>query len=150
MPPSVTRSSRKGVVFTSSVDRVSYTLEELTRAALRDVGKFLSVKARGKVRAIAHRSLKRSKRPIKAFQYWVRTMETDLVIGIKHDTWYGADQELGMNGQQKRSILRNTVFENIGEIRKIQAMYLKHIEDEANAKRLIDENAEVAPDDQDA
>jgi cobalamin biosynthesis Co2+ chelatase CbiK len=39
---------------------------------------------------------------------------------------------------------------NLGEIRNIQAKYLKHIEDEMVAERMIDENAEVADDDQDA
>jgi hypothetical protein len=147
LPKSVVQNSKKGVKFTSNVDRTSYTLEELTRAALRDVGKIITRKAIIKVKKIASGSLKNWNYKFKEFQYWNRKRETDLVIGIKNDTWYGTDQELGMNGQPRREILRSTVFENISLIREIQAKYLKHIEDEVAAQRLIDENAEVAPED---
>jgi hypothetical protein len=149
MPRSVTRINRNGVVYTSNVDRAQYTLRELTRAALRDIGKFVSFKARTLVRSIAGKALRRSNRPKNAFQYWNRKRETDLVVGIKHDTWYGVDQELGINGQPKRDILRQTVLNNIDTIIQIQAKYLEHIENELEAQRLIDENAEVADDDGD-
>ena len=36
IPPSVTKMKNGNVEFTSNVDRVNYTLDELTRAALRD------------------------------------------------------------------------------------------------------------------
>lgn len=147
LPRSVTRINRNGVRFTSSVNRAEYTLTELTRAALRDIGKLLTFKARDKVRDIANRSMKRSQRVKNAWQYWNRRRSVDLIVGIKHDTWYGVDQELGTNGQPKRDILRKTVFENINVIQEIAAQYLKHIEDEMNAQRMIDENAEVADDD---
>lgn len=41
IPPSVTKMKNGNVEFTSNVDRVNYTLDELTRAALRDCGKFI-------------------------------------------------------------------------------------------------------------
>ena len=41
VPKSVTRINKNGVQYIDSVDRVNYTLEELTRAALREVGKFV-------------------------------------------------------------------------------------------------------------
>ena len=147
LPRSVVRINRKGVKFTSSVERAEYTLEELTRAALRDIGKLVTFKARDKVRAIAKGSMKRSQRVKNAFQSWNRRRETDLQVGIKHETWYGVDQELGLDGQPKRDILRKTVFENVNVIQEITAKYLKHIEDEMTAQRMIDENAEVAEDD---
>ena len=147
LPRRVVRINRKGVKFTSSVERAEYTLEELTRAALRDIGKLVTFKARDKVRAIANHSMKRSQRVKNAFQSWNRRRETDLQVGIKHETWYGVDQELGLDGQPKRDILRKTVFENINIIQEISAKYLKHIEDEMTAQRMIDENAEVADDD---
>ena len=147
MPRSVIRVNRNGVRFTSSVERAEYTLEELTRAALRDIGKLITFQARDKVRLIAKGSMKRSKRVKNAFQSWNRRRETDLQVGIKHETWYGVDQELGLDGQPKRDILRKTVFENIDTIQQISAKYLKHIEDEMTAQRMIDENAEVADDD---
>jgi hypothetical protein len=147
LPRSVIRINRGGIQYTSSVLRANYTLQELTRAALRDIGRFIDYKARGDVMNIANRSLRRSKRPKSAYQHWNRKRETDLQVGIKHDTWYGVDQELGLNGQPKRDILRKTVLGHIKEIQEIQAKYLKHIEDEMAAQALIDENAEVADDD---
>lgn len=148
MPPSVTRVRRGQVEFISNVDRAKYTLRELTRAALRDIGKVLTYKIITKVNNRAGGGLRKTKLPKAFFQYWNRNRETDLVVGIKHGkkgrktTWYGAQQELGTDGQPKRAILRTTVFENIAVIRQIQAQYLKHIEDEEAALRLIDENAE--------
>lgn len=142
LPPSVTRVRRNGVEFISDVDRAKYTLTELTRAALRDCGRFLIFKMRDKVRKIANNSLKRSRRVKNAFQFWNRRQETDLIVGIRHDTWYGVEQELGTNGQPKRDILRQTVIENIDELERIQARYLQHIEDDIAARQFIDENAE--------
>lgn len=144
LPKSVMRVNRNGIRYISNVDRAKYTLRELTRAALRDIGKYVSFNCRTLVRSIAGRSLKRSKRPSNAYQYWNRKRETDLVLLIKHDTWYGVDQELGLNGQPKRDILRGFVMSHINEIIDIQAKYLKHIEDEKEAERVIDENAEGA------
>lgn len=147
LPRSVMKMNRNGVQYTSSVLRAQYTLQELTRAALRDIGKFIDYKARAESMNIAGKSLKRSRRPKSSFQHWNRKRETDLVVGIKHDTWYGVDQELGLNGQPKRDILRKTVMNHIQDIIEIQSKYLKHIEDEMLAQSVIDENAEVAPDD---
>jgi hypothetical protein len=147
MPRSITRVNRNGVRFTSNVNRAEYTLTELTRAALRDIGKVITFKAIAEVKKIADGKLIVWNKKYKEFQYWNRQRETDLQVGIKHETWFGVDQELGLNGQPKRDILRKAVFENLQTIREIQAKYLKHIEDEMTAQRMIDENAEVADDD---
>ncbi len=48
VPKSVVRFKKNGVEYTSSVDRVNYTIVELTRAALRDVGKYLARTANSK------------------------------------------------------------------------------------------------------
>lgn len=146
LPKSVIRVNKKGIQYTSSVIRSKYTLRELTRAALRDIGKFVSFGCRDVVRGVANKSLKRSQRVKNAFQFWNRKREVDLQVGIRHDTWYGVDQELGLNNQPKRDILRTFVMSHIPEIREIQSKYLKHIEDEIMAERLIDENAEGAED----
>lgn len=148
LPPSVTRVNRRGVTLTSEVDRAKYTLAELTRAALRDCGKLIVFQMRNKARQIANRSLTRSKRVKNSFQFWNRRREMDLQVGIRHDTWYGVEQELGTNGQPKRDILRQTVFENIDQMQEIQARYLKHIEDDVAARRYIDEDAEGDNDDE--
>ena len=41
MPKSVVKIKKDGIEFTSNVDRVQYTIEELTRAALRDAAKLI-------------------------------------------------------------------------------------------------------------
>jgi len=141
MPKSVTKINKDGVEFVSSVDRANYTIEELSRAALRDVAKLVRKRMIQKLKKLP--GMKRSKRVYKSTQYWVRKRETDLQIGFKHDTWYGVYQELGDRNQPARHILRGTVMENIDEIRKIEGQYLSAIEDENKALGLIDEKEYV-------
>lgn len=137
MPKSVTKVKKDGIEFVSSVDRIQYTIEELSRAALRDVAKLVRKRMVQKLKKLP--GMKRSKRVYNSTQYWVRKRETDLQIGFKHDTWYGVHQELGDRNQPARHILRGTVMENIDEIRNIEGQYLSAIEDENKALALIDE-----------
>lgn len=136
LPKSVVKIKKDGIEFTSNVDRVKFTINELSRAALRDTAKFIRKRMIEKLRQLP--GMKRSKRIYNSTQYWVRKQETDLQIGFKHDTWYGVLQELGGKNQPKRSILRDTTFENIDEIRRIQGAYLSVIENENKALGLID------------
>ncbi len=144
MPRSVTKVTKDGVEFTSNVDRVQYTITELKRAALRDVAKFIRKRLIQKYKLLP--GMKRSKRVSRSTQYWVRRREGDLVIGHKHDTWYGARSELGSHGQPARNILRETVFENIDQIQIIQGQYLSAVEDENRARVLISEEEYTSPD----
>ena len=145
LPRTVTRVDRvSGVTFTNSVDRINYTINELCRAALRDAAKVLIKKMILKMRKL--RGMKNNRRIYKTTQYWVRKKDADLQIGTKHDTWYGAGQELGTKNQPKRGIIRDTVFESIGEIREIQSKYLSAIEDENNAQTLINESEAISGD----
>lgn len=123
------------IEFTEQVDRAQFTLNELSRAALLDTGRL--IRKRMLKKAKQQPGMRRAKRPYNAFQYWVRRRETDLVVGTKHDTWYGAEQELGSNRQPKRSIIRSTVYENIDDIRRVQGQYLSAIEDDNRARGLI-------------
>jgi HK97 gp10 family phage protein len=146
IPKSVTRVDKKGgITYTSSVDAVNYTINELSRAALRDCAKMLRKKMILKLKKLP--GLSKSRRPYKSTQYWVRSKEADLQIGFGNskkgtsgDTWYAIQQELGSKNQPKRGIMRDTVFENIEEMRKIQAQYLSAIKDKLQAERLIDES----------
>lgn len=150
--PSTMKFKRGGVEFESSVDRANYYISELTRAAMRDVGRYISRMCVREVRKLP--GLKRTKYVQKRYQFWVRKKEGDLQVGIhnvKKDknpgaTWYGADQELGTHGQPKRGILRSVVYDNVGEIRKIEAQYLSAIEDELNAQQLIESEEEYEGD----
>lgn len=133
--PRANKITMNKVEFTSKVDRAQYTIEELSRAALLDTGKL--IRKRMLKKAKQQPGMRRAKRPYRAFQYWVRRRETDLVVGTKHGTWYGSEQELGSSRQPKRSIIRGTVMENIDDIRRVQGQYLSAIENENKAKGLI-------------
>lgn len=150
MPKSVTKINKDGVKFVSSVDRAEYTIRELSRAALKDVARFIKYEIVREMKSTLP-GMKKSRRPSKAVQSWVRGKETDLQIGFGHDkkglsgdTWYGIKQELGSENHPKKGILRNTVYKNIPTIVKIESQYLSALEDEARALSLIDEAEEVA------
>ncbi len=141
VPKSVIRFKKDGVQYISSVDRASYTILELTRAALRDTGKYIVRVAN--TAAMELPGLKKSRRVrgrSSTFLYnvpWAKTGLPHLEVGVKHGTWYGEQQELGTSSQPKRSILRNSAHDHIPEIIKIQSQYLSALEDEAKALSLI-------------
>lgn len=135
--PSPIKITKDGVTYISNVDRVKYTLTELSRAALVDVAKLIRKRMVQKLRKLP--GMKRSRRIYRSTQYWVRRRETDLQIGFKHDSWYGVLQELGGKNQPKREVLRSTVMENLDEIQRIEGKYLSTIEDENRALGLIDD-----------
>lgn len=143
VPKSVVRFRKGGVEYTSSVDRASYTILELTRAALRDVGKYLARTAN--TEAMKLPGLKKSRRVrgrTSTFLYnvpWAEKGLPHLEVGVKHGTWYGEQQELGTSQQPKRQILRNAAHDNIAQIVEIESKYLSALEDEAEALRLISE-----------
>lgn len=138
-PKSVIKFKKGNLVYISSVDRAQYTIRELTRAALRDVGKYVCRICNSEAMKLP--GLKKSKRVCgrtSAFQYWARREECDLQVGIKHGTWYGEDQELGAKNQPKRGILRNAVYNHIPTIIEIESKYLSALESEARALALIE------------
>jgi len=139
MPKSVTKVTKDGVTFVDSVDRVNFTINELTRAALKDVAKLVRRRAKAMIK-------KRTGRLTKNLQSWVRKKETDLIIGFKPGGWYGIFQELGTEKQPKIGALYNSVADNISQIRDIEAQYLSAIEDEQKALALINEEEEISND----
>lgn len=139
VPKSVIKINKNGIKFTSNVDRVQYTIKELTRAALRDVGKLVCNRFRKKYYA----KFKRKKGRVgKYTQYWVRSKQDtpDLLVGIKPGGFYGKFQENGTSKTEKLGFLRKSVEENINQIRVIEGKYLSAIEDENRALGLIDED----------
>lgn len=143
VPKSVVKINKNGVQYTSSVDRASYTIVELTRAAMRDVGKYLARTANSAAMKLP--GLKKSRRvrgKTSTFLYnvpWAKEGLPHLEVGVKHGTWYGEQQELGTSKQPRRQILRNTAHDNIAQIVEIESQYLSALEDEAKALRLISE-----------
>lgn len=132
VPKSVIKISKNGVELISNVDQASYTLNELTRAALRDVGKFVCRETRKQIK-------RRSGRVAKNTQYWVRKQETDLMVGFKPGGWYGGYQELGTEKQPKVGALFNSVQDNIPMIIQIESQYLSALSDQQPDLSQIDE-----------
>ncbi len=143
VPKSVVRFRKNGIEYTSSVDRASYTILELTRAALRDVGKYLARMANtGAMKLPGLKKSRRVRGRTSTFLYnvpWAKTGLPHLEVGVTHDTWYGVEQELGTSNQPKRQILRNAAYLNLAQIIEIESQYLSALEDEAKALRLISE-----------
>ena len=144
VPKSVVKLSKKGVEYTSSVDRVNYTITELTRRAMMDVGRFILYEVAAKVRGI-NKFTKKARYAPKRYQMWVPKRENYLVLGIENTkkgantAWWADQSELGTDGQPRRGFLTETVRDNIDKIREIEAQYLSAIEEENSAIALINE-----------
>lgn len=157
LPKSV-KFTRNGVEYLSNCDRLQYTIKELTRAALRDTGKYVCKMARKKVR-------RKTGRLAKNTQYWVRSKQEipDLQVGFKPGGFYGLYQEIGSptgsttvksfmrvtkNGVynvssytkkiKKLAALSEATNDNISEIQKIQQQYLSAVGTES-AESMINE-----------
>lgn len=147
LPKSVMKINKDGVTYISNVDAVQYTIKELSRAALRDVSRFLRYKIVGKIKGL--QGLKKGKRASNAIGYWLRKQEGDLQIGIKANTWYGIQQELGDRNQPQRKFLRDTVYENIPTIIEIESKYLSAIDTSSGGAEKIDESEATEANDKD-
>lgn len=139
--PKYVKFNKNGIEYLSGADRCNYTIKELTRAALRDVGKYICKLARKKVP-------KETGRARKSLQYWVRSKQEypDMQIGYKSSGFYAGFFELGTENHPKLAPLYSTVLENIDKIRKIEGQYLSAIEDKNRAIELIDEEETVSDD----
>ena len=133
--PSAIKITKNGVEYVDQVDRTKYTLQELVHAANKDVGKFVTRKAKETIN-------KQTGRGQKNTQYWARK-DGSLQVGYKPGGFYLGFQEVGTSKQVKKEHLQNAVLNNKDEIRKIQGTYIKSIEDENRAKGLIDESEET-------
>ena len=159
MPKSVTKLNKDGVQFTSSVDKIEYTITELSKAALRDCAKLVrrEAKANAPVRKIGGGNLKKN------IGTWVRIDKSGenkgkpyLQVGVYNNAtakkkglksaFYGMFYEFGTSKQTARPFLRPAVYNNIDELRKIQAQYLSAIEDEQRAISKIEEGEEISDD----
>ena len=132
LPKSV-KFKKNGVEFLSNCDRIQYTIKELTRAALRDTGKFIGREARKKV-------TRRTGRMAKNTQYWVRSKQEtpDLQVGFKPGGFYGIFQEIGTEREPKIAALTTSTEGNVATIQKIQQQYLSAVGTES-AESMIEE-----------
>lgn len=131
--PKAVKITKDGVEIISNVDRIQYTLKELERAALRDVGKLVCKRSRQKIK-------RRTGRLAKNTQYWVRSKQKtpDLQVGFKPGGFYGLYQEIGTSKAPKIGALGNAAEDNISDIIKIESQYLSGIGTE-EAESLIKE-----------
>lgn len=143
VPKSVVRFRKGGIVYESKVDFACYSIVELTRAAMRDVGKFIARKANeGAMRLPGLKKSRRVRGRTSTFLYnvpWASSGLPHLEVGVTHNTWYGVEQEMGSSKMPKHGILRNAAHSNIAKIVEIESKYLSALEDEARALSLIDE-----------
>lgn len=132
LPKSV-KFKKNGVEYLSNCDLIQYTIKELTRAALRDTGKYICREARKKVK-------RRTGRMAKNTQYWVRSKQEtpDLQVGFKAGGFYGIFQEIGTEKQPKIAALTTSTEGNVATIQKIQQQYLSAVGSES-AESMIDE-----------
>lgn len=131
--PNSVKITKNGVTFESNVERLQYTMKELQRAALRDVGKLVCKRTRQKIR-------RRTGRMSQNTQYWVRTKQEipDLQVGFKPGGFYGLYQEIGTNKMRKIGALSDATSNNVSDIQKIEEHYLGKLGDES-AETIINE-----------
>lgn len=139
VPPSVTKITKEGVQFIDNCDRVKYTMHELIRAALRDVGKYVCKTFRSNYYSIFRR---RKGKIGKYTQYWVRSKQKtpDLQVGLKPNAFYGGFQELGSSKTPKLGLLKAAVQDNIDMIIKIESQYLSALSQEDGGLDRISES----------
>lgn len=147
IPKSVVKIKKGEVIYTSCVDRVQYTIKELTRGALRDVAKYMRSQYRSTFHSLLNR---RSGLAGSALQYWVRKQECDLQLGLwktkkPSKGFWGGFYEIG-NAEKnipKLGIMKLTVMNNIQKIIDIESQYLSELNnDEPNLNGLSEEEYE--------
>ena len=143
-PKSVVKVKKDGVEYTSNVDAASYYIYELSRAALRDVGKFVKTKFR---QAYYDHFKKHTGDAGKAVSYKVisgkSTEYPRVQVGLKSgkvDGFYAYFQEFGSSKTPRLGILTDTVEGNISTIVEIESKYLSGLEEEATALAMISED----------
>mgnify|MGYP003293613871 CR=1 FL=1 len=142
-PKSVVKIKKGNVIYESKVDFACYNIFELTRAAMRDVGKFLAGQMRASARKLPGSQRDRFVRYKTGGIIFKVPFNRDglphVEIGTTADSWYTEDHELGTSGQPRRGIIKDTAFKSLAKIIEIESKYLSALEDEAKALGLISE-----------
>lgn len=150
-PKSVTKIKYKdgstSVEYVTDVDAANYYMFELSRAALRDVGKFVTKTFRGKFYDVFQKETGHAGR---ATKYKVisgkNTVYPRVQIGLKPKNgrgFYSYFQEFGTaDGSVPRlGLLTKSVEENVAEIVKIESQYLSGLSGEAaRLAAMVDES----------
>lgn len=140
------KNGKTEVSYESNLDAAQYYIYELNRAALRDVGKFVSKLFKNN---FYQHFKKHTGDAGKATKYKVisgqKTQFPRVQIGLKTgqvDGFYAYFQEFGTsNGIPRLGLLTHAVQDNVNEIIKIESQYLSGLSDEASKlESLINEN----------
>lgn len=139
------KDGKTEVKYETNVDACEYYIFELTRAALRDVGKFVTKAFKA---AYYSHFTKNTGEAGKATKYKVWSSKDTLYprvqIGLNNKAkgFYAYFQEFGTStgNVPKLGLLTKTVQENVAEIVKIESQYLSGLSAEAaRLESLIDE-----------
>lgn len=142
----IIKDGKSEVIYESNLDATQYYIYELTRAALRDVGKFVTKTFKA---AYYSHFNKISGNAGKATKYKVwagqKTTHPRIQIGLKTGPvpgFYAYFQEFGTStGIPQLGLLTHAVEDNVAEIVKIESQYLSGLSDEAaRLESLIDES----------
>ena len=144
------------VVFLDCGDRCMYTITELSRAAMKDIAKYIRAKWREKYRGSF---IQRTKKGVNNINTYIPkaanneaahleigyipgkvSMNAPTFIQKKALGWYAALQETGAKHLERQGLLFNAVNDNLDEIRKIEAQYLSAINTADGGESLIDES----------
>jgi len=155
-PKSVVKIDKNGVKYTSNVDFCQYSIKELTRAALRDVGKFVKRRFRESYYQQFKKHTGDAGKVTYAKVYASEsTIKPRLEIGLpskksgrKVKGFYGYFQEVGSSKTPKLGLLQNAVNSNVATIIEIESQYLSALKDEAEALNLIDSEQDYEVEDE--
>ena len=137
-PKSVTKIKSDGVEYVSNVDACKYYIFELTRAALRDVAKFVKREFKEKFYQNFNKISGDAGRATSA-KVWssANTKSPRVEIGLKTgrvDGFYAYFQEFGTStGIPALGLLQHAVEDNVDTIIEIESKYLSGLEGEAEA-----------------
>lgn len=152
MPKSVTKINKDGILYTSSVDATQYTIEELSRAALRDVARLVRKEAK-------QRAPKDTGNLRKNIATWVKKSRTgelpELQVGVYNyktakkkglnSAFYGMFFEFGTIKLTKQPFLKPAVYDNISKIKEIESQYLSGVPN-ITIGTMFDESEEISDD----
>ena len=150
--PSVVKIKRGNVEYTSKVDIAQYTIQELTRRALMDVGRYVTYNVRKNLKAAF--PFTKHHRMSERYQYWVLKKENQLILGVENrkkgakTAWWADQLEMdsflrpgggstqGSAHSPRRHLLETFVKKHIDKIVEIESQYLKTINNESAAVAL--------------
>lgn len=158
--PSVMKIKKGEVVFESKCDIAKYTIQELTRRAMMDVGRYVIYNVRKDLRSIF--PFTKHKRASERYQYWVPKKEGELVLGIENTkkgaktAWWadqleqdkfvvpanakrnagGTTSGLGSANSPRRHLMETFVKKHVDKIVEIESQYLEKINNEDAAVAL--------------